>query len=108
MHNRLFYLATPPSVFLPASASIRAAGTSPSGWTRVVVEKPFGRDAESSLALSEGLSKHLAEDQVRACLPAGCGCVRMRACLRLGVAAYVSVILVCVCVLVYGWVWLCT
>ena len=33
------------------------------GWTRVIVEKPFGRDSASSKELSEGLSRHLREDQ---------------------------------------------
>ena len=72
IHNRLFYLATPPSVFLDASASIKAAAMSPTGWTRVVVEKPFGRDSASSLELSRGLAEHLTEDQVRGCAPAAC------------------------------------
>jgi glucose-6-phosphate 1-dehydrogenase len=64
VNNRLFYLATPPSVFLAAAASIRSAGLSTSGWTRVVVEKPFGRDSASSLELSRGLAEHLKEEQV--------------------------------------------
>lgn len=34
------------------------------GWTRVIVEKPFGRDAASSLQLSEHLAKLFTEDQV--------------------------------------------
>lgn len=36
------------------------------GWTRVIVEKPFGRDSASSAELGKGLSKHLKEEQVRA------------------------------------------
>lgn len=35
-----------------------------SGWTRVIVEKPFGRDSESSRELGRGLAQHLAEDQI--------------------------------------------
>jgi glucose-6-phosphate 1-dehydrogenase len=38
--------------------------TSRTGWTRVIVEKPFGRDAESSRELAMGLSRHLEEDQI--------------------------------------------
>lgn len=34
------------------------------GWTRVIIEKPFGRDAASSLKLSNHLSKLFREDQV--------------------------------------------
>lgn len=34
------------------------------GWTRVIVEKPFGRDSASSAELGRGLAKHLKEEQV--------------------------------------------
>jgi glucose-6-phosphate 1-dehydrogenase len=63
--NRVFYLAVPPSVFVDAVTSIKASAMSETGWTRVVVEKPFGRDSESSRALSVALSRQLTEDQVR-------------------------------------------
>jgi glucose-6-phosphate 1-dehydrogenase len=35
-----------------------------SGWTRVIVEKPFGRDSASSAELGRGLAQHLAEDEI--------------------------------------------
>ena len=35
-----------------------------SGWTRVIVEKPFGRDSESFRQLEADLSQHLTEDQM--------------------------------------------
>jgi glucose-6-phosphate 1-dehydrogenase len=35
-----------------------------SGWTRVIVEKPFGRDSDSSKELGRGLAKHLKEEQI--------------------------------------------
>lgn len=35
------------------------------GWTRVIVEKPFGRDSASSAELGRGLKEHLQEEQVR-------------------------------------------
>lgn len=35
------------------------------GWTRVIVEKPFGRDSASSAELGRGLAEHLKEEQVR-------------------------------------------
>lgn len=31
-HNRLYYLAIPPAVFLEAAETIKAAGMSPTGW----------------------------------------------------------------------------
>ncbi|KAF2361080.1 Glucose-6-phosphate dehydrogenase C-terminal [Trinorchestia longiramus] len=55
--NRIFYLALPPSVFEPVTTNIRACCmASGTAWTRVIIEKPFGRDAASS----EKLSRHLA------------------------------------------------
>ena len=41
-------MAIPPSVFIPAAKAIRGGGLSSDGWNRVVVEKPFGHDLESS------------------------------------------------------------
>jgi glucose-6-phosphate 1-dehydrogenase len=38
----VFYLAIPPSVFGPSCTSIKASAMAPTGWTRVIVEKPFG------------------------------------------------------------------
>ena len=42
--NRVFYIALPPQAFADTIAGLAAAGLSSSrGWTRLVVEKPFGR-----------------------------------------------------------------
>ncbi len=47
--NRVFYLALPPRVFPTAITSLGEAGLSHSkGWTRLVIEKPFGRDLSSA------------------------------------------------------------
>ncbi len=35
-----------------------------SGWTRIIVEKPFGKDAESSDKLSRHLASLFSETQV--------------------------------------------
>lgn len=43
-------------------ASGKASSTS--GWTRVIVEKPFGRDSESSRELTRCLMKYLTEEQI--------------------------------------------
>jgi len=62
MANRLFYLAVPPFVFVGVSHAIHSHGTARSGsWTRIVVEKPFGRDTESSNELSASLAKLFPE-----------------------------------------------
>jgi glucose-6-phosphate 1-dehydrogenase len=67
--NRLFYLATPPSVVPIVIARLGEAGlVSPraagSGWSRVVVEKPFGRDLDSAMALNRQLTQVFHEEQV--------------------------------------------
>lgn len=66
--NRLYYLATDPE-YVPtvverlAGAALLAPGTA-GPWTRVVVEKPFGRDLVSALALDRHLLRFLREEQV--------------------------------------------
>ncbi|CAN6471846.1 unnamed protein product [Victoria cruziana] len=62
--NRLFYLSVPPNVFIDAVKCASESASSSSGWTRVIVEKPFGRDSESSAALTRCLKKYLREDQI--------------------------------------------
>lgn len=62
--NRVFYMAIPPSVFLATGRSIRNGAMSETGWNRVVVEKPFGRDTESALALESDIGMVFTEEQV--------------------------------------------
>jgi len=62
--NRLFYLALPPSVFKPVTTMLKAACMAPAGWTRIIVEKPFGKDSASSADLSQHLQKLFSEDQL--------------------------------------------
>jgi len=62
--NRLFFLSIPPSVFTSAAAAAADYCSSSTGWTRVIVEKPFGRDLESSNQLGAELAEHLAEEQI--------------------------------------------
>jgi glucose-6-phosphate 1-dehydrogenase len=53
--NRLFYVSTPASVAGPIIEGLGAVGLNrrDTGWTRIVLEKPFGRDLESAQALNE-------------------------------------------------------
>ncbi len=65
--NTLFYLATPPSAFAPLAESLGRAGfadTKGGGWSRLVVEKPFGADLESARELNRRLRAVFAEDQI--------------------------------------------
>jgi len=62
--NRLFYLSIPPNIFMDAVKCASLSASSGNGWTRVIVEKPFGRDSESSAALTRSLKHYLDEDQI--------------------------------------------
>lgn len=62
--NRIFYLAVPPTVFEETTVNIRNACISIKGYTRVIVEKPFGRDDVSSDKLSTHLSSLFKEEQI--------------------------------------------
>ena len=63
--NRAFYLALPPQVFPTAIEEIGKAGLAKSsGWTRLVIEKPFGRDLESARSLNALAHRYFDESQV--------------------------------------------
>jgi glucose-6-phosphate 1-dehydrogenase len=66
--NRLFYLSTPPSLFGTIIDALEDCGLGPKantkGWTRIIVEKPFGTDLESARALQAEVSKVFDEKSV--------------------------------------------
>ena len=64
--NHLFYLATPPSVFPDIIKHLKSSGLekSATGWTRVVVEKPFGTDLRSARALQKAIEAVFPESQI--------------------------------------------
>ena len=63
--NRTFYLSLPPGLFAPTAAALGAAGlASASGWTRLVIEKPFGRDLASARELNAAVHEHFQEAQI--------------------------------------------
>src|SRR5271168_3720614 len=53
--NHLFYVSTPASVAGPIIEGLGAVGLNrrDNGWTRIVLEKPFGRDLESANVLND-------------------------------------------------------
>jgi|KBSMisStaDraftv2_1062788.scaffolds.fasta_scaffold00113_27 glucose-6-phosphate 1-dehydrogenase len=62
--NRVFYLALPPEVFPSAIQGLGgAAGNRSRGWTRLVVEKPFGRDLMSARQLNAIARQYFDEAQ---------------------------------------------
>lgn len=63
--NRVLYLAVPPSRLDPTVAGINAAGLHKSrGWTRLVVEKPFGTDLGSAIRSNETIHRAFREEDV--------------------------------------------
>lgn len=67
--NKLFHLAVPPSLyetilnFLADSTLTEPCGGE-LGWSRVLVEKPFGSDTKTSLKLDKMLGKLFKEEQI--------------------------------------------
>jgi glucose-6-phosphate 1-dehydrogenase len=64
--NRLFYFSTPPSLApsIVDGLSIAGLAKEEKGWTRIVVEKPFGRDLPSARSLNEIIAHVFDEHQV--------------------------------------------
>jgi len=67
--NRFFYLATPPSAYAEIVRQLGAAGLARRGetghgWTRIIIEKPFGRDLESAQELNRQVEEVFDESQV--------------------------------------------
>lgn len=67
--NKLFYLAVPPQYYESIFKHLKTSGlTIPcgpdEGWTRVIVEKPFGRDLVTAQKLDELLGKLFKEEQI--------------------------------------------
>ena len=67
-YNRLFYFAIPSNVFAETGLAIRQTcmQDEAKGWTRLIVEKPFGRNLETSNALGRHLTSLFEESQVGA------------------------------------------
>jgi glucose-6-phosphate 1-dehydrogenase len=62
--NRLHYLAVPPQAFPVVVREIGERRSRESGWTRVIIEKPFGRDLSSAQELSAQVTRWFAEDEI--------------------------------------------
>ncbi|MDX1623628.1 MAG: glucose-6-phosphate dehydrogenase [Gemmatimonadota bacterium] len=64
--NHLFYFAVPPRLAPDIVRGLDSVGLTGQGegWTRVIVEKPFGHDAESARELNRAIAEVFDEDQV--------------------------------------------
>ncbi|MBI4079747.1 glucose-6-phosphate dehydrogenase [Candidatus Kaiserbacteria bacterium] len=70
--NKLFYLSVAPEYYGPILRHVSRAGLAEpcapgvtiTGWTRVIVEKPFGMDSKTAKVIDELLGKLFQEDQI--------------------------------------------
>jgi len=80
--NKIFYLATPPHYYPQILDHLKSTGLSKGcgeqigparnvsshrdagGWTRIVIEKPFGKDLATAQALDNRLAEHFDERQI--------------------------------------------
>ncbi len=66
--NQLFYLATPPDNFSQIIQMLGQSGLNKpakdSGWSRIIIEKPFGTDLDTAQKLNQELGGVFAENQV--------------------------------------------
>jgi glucose-6-phosphate 1-dehydrogenase len=69
--GHLFYLAIPPSFYPAVIQQLAQSGVAPRRddprsrpWTRIVIEKPFGRSLETAQALNATVRRDFAEHQV--------------------------------------------
>jgi glucose-6-phosphate 1-dehydrogenase len=62
--NRVYYLAVPPVAFATIVDALGKRRSGAKGWTRLIVEKPFGHDLTSARGLNAMLQEHFTEDQI--------------------------------------------
>ena len=65
-HNYVFYLSTPPGVYGKISQGLYNVGLSneQQGWSKLIVEKPFGYSLETAQALNIELHQYFQEHQI--------------------------------------------
>lgn len=67
--NRIFYFSLPPSLYKTVAQMIGRVGLAKegeenNGWSRVVVEKPFGRNLETAVDLDQSIREYFQEHQI--------------------------------------------
>ncbi len=64
--NYIFYLSTPPKFYgiIPPYLAKMGLNSQSDGFKRIIIEKPFGYDLESSKELNKSLSKDYSENQI--------------------------------------------
>ena len=61
--NRVYYLAVPPDAFETIVGGV-GKRRSAEGWTRLIVEKPFGHDLASALELNDLVHRYFEENEI--------------------------------------------
>lgn len=64
--NIVFYMAIPPNLYSTVAQALADAGLNQEehGWRRLVIEKPFGYDTQSAMALEQSLHRYFREEQI--------------------------------------------
>jgi glucose-6-phosphate 1-dehydrogenase len=67
--NRIFYVALPPILYMPVAqmigrADLSAENQNGNGWSRIVIEKPFGTNLKTAQELDQSLHLHFKEHQI--------------------------------------------
>jgi glucose-6-phosphate 1-dehydrogenase len=66
--RRLYYLAVGPDLYTAIAGQLGGTGlageSGAGGWTRLIIEKPFGHDLATARALNGELRRHFREDQL--------------------------------------------
>ena len=64
--NAVFYLSTQPSYYGPVAKLLGSAKLQhhPTGWRRIIIEKPFGHDLNSARKLNDDIHQVFEENQV--------------------------------------------
>jgi len=62
--NRVFYLAVPPGAISTLVEEIGSRRGDRQGWTRLIVEKPFGTDRASARRLNDELHRYFDESEI--------------------------------------------
>jgi glucose-6-phosphate 1-dehydrogenase len=64
--NRIYYLAVPPGLYTPITTQLGESGLSAAdrGYSRIIIEKPFGRDRRSARELDQHVHKYFSEEQI--------------------------------------------
>ncbi|KAI8143799.1 glucose-6-phosphate dehydrogenase [Fennellomyces sp. T-0311] len=62
--HRVYYMALPPSVFIPVAKGLKKNVYAADGLNRLIVEKPFGMDTDSSNELAHEIGALFSEDEI--------------------------------------------